>query len=397
MAAESVIAELRNGMALAKCRACGCMQDALAGMQASLALPGMAAETGLAGQIEAWTAAMQPIRYACLGCEVCIAANAANLFAQTFPDASSGLALACTFEVNEGRWPIVPGEYLLFSGSSAPVAVSTLASLALPRQLADLRPDGLAIVGKTETENIGLDKIIKNMVANPALRYLIVAGQEAEGHCPGQTLLALAREGVDENRRVLGSRGKRAVLRNVTREEIETFRKQVRIVDMIGCEDAAAIAAEVGELAGENGDVCGDAGCSCRTQVHEAPPVVAALPLAPEAASCGCDGPCHDVAFLEASAARVIQAQAPANVELDRAGYLVIIVQRDRGVIVAEHYDYDHTLTGVIEGTDARSIYWTAIEKAWVSQLTHAAYLGKELARAELALTLVFDYVQDGA
>ncbi|HEX9117735.1 MAG TPA: DUF4346 domain-containing protein, partial [Anaerolineae bacterium] len=93
----------------------------------------------------------------------------------------------------------------------------------------------------------------------------------------------------------------------------------------------------------------------------------------------------------------VIQAQAPRKVGMDKAGYFVIIVQPDRGVLVAEHYGYDNTLTGVIEGKEARSIYWTAIEQAWVGELSHAAYLGKELARAEWALQTGGRYVQDGA
>ena len=39
----------------------------------------------------------------------------------------------------------------------------------------------------------------------------------------------------------------------------------------------------------------------------------------------------------------------------------------------------------------------TIIAKQWVSELSHAAYLGKELAKAELALQHGFKYVQDGA
>ncbi len=51
----------------------------------------------------------------------------------------------------------------------------------------------------------------------------------------------------------------------------------------------------------------------------------------------------------------------------------------------------------VIEGTTARALYATIIKAGWVSELSHAAYLGKELARAELALQYGFNYVQDGA
>jgi len=65
--------------------------------------------------------------------------------------------------------------------------------------------------------------------------------------------------------------------------------------------------------------------------------------------------------------------------------------------IIAVHYAYDNTLRRIIEGKDARSIYRTVIENGWVTQLNHAAYLGKELTRAELSLRMGFRYVQDGA
>jgi len=62
-----------------------------------------------------------------------------------------------------------------------------------------------------------------------------------------------------------------------------------------------------------------------------------------------------------------------------------------------KYYSYQNKLLRIIEGRTARDIYLTLIEKGWVSDLTHAAYLGKELARAELSLQTGLKYVQDGA
>lgn len=387
--------ELREGMTLAKCRQCGCMKDALLKLQTTLPALGSQEALMLQAEVDQWLGDMQPIKYTCLGCDYCIAAAAGNLFAQVFPDASDGLVLSCGFEVKQGSWPVVPGEYFLLDNGSSPAAVSTLGSLDLPEQLAALKPKGLAIVGKTETENIGLDKIIKNTIANPALRYLIVAGHDTEGHYPGQTLLALAANGVNDKLRVVGSQGKRPVLRNVTRQEIEAFRQQVRIVDMIGCEDAVAIAAKVVELTSNVADECSDASCACHSRPAVGLPI--AIDVAPAVSACGCNGSCEEGASVGSAGIPVIEAQVPTKIELDRAGYFVVILQRDRGVIVTEHYSYDDTLLRVVEGRDARSIYWTVIENGWVSQLSHAAYLGKELAKAELALKMGFKYVQDGA
>ncbi len=69
----------------------------------------------------------------------------------------------------------------------------------------------------------------------------------------------------------------------------------------------------------------------------------------------------------------------------------------EKETILVEYYACDNTLRSVIEGKDARSIYRTVIENGWITQLSHAAYLGKELTRAELSLRMGFRYVQDGA
>ena len=82
---------------------------------------------------------------------------------------------------------------------------------------------------------------------------------------------------------------------------------------------------------------------------------------------------------------------------MDKAGYFVVLLQADKGTILVEHYGYDDKLLQAIEGKDARSLYWTIIENNWVTQLSHSAYLGKELTKAELSLKYGFKYIQDGA
>ncbi len=82
---------------------------------------------------------------------------------------------------------------------------------------------------------------------------------------------------------------------------------------------------------------------------------------------------------------------------MDKAGYFVIVPLPDKQLIIAEHYAYDDTLLRTIEGKNARAVYMTIVSNGWVSELSHAAYLGKELAKAELSLQHGFKYVQDGA
>ncbi len=93
-----------------------------------------------------------------------------------------------------------------------------------------------------------------------------------------------------------------------------------------------------------------------------------------------------------------IQAPTPNDtVVLDKAGYFVILPHADKKIISVEHYAYDNTLLRNIEGTHARALYAIIIANGWVSELSHAAYLGKELAKAELSLERGLPYVQDGA
>ena len=92
-----------------------------------------------------------------------------------------------------------------------------------------------------------------------------------------------------------------------------------------------------------------------------------------------------------------IQAKEPSRIQMDKAGYFVILPLPEKGIISVEHYSYDDKLLRTIEGKDARSLYWTIIENNWVTQLSHAAYLGKELEKAELSLMHGFKFVQDGA
>ncbi|MDP2216556.1 MAG: DUF4346 domain-containing protein [Methanolobus sp.] len=90
----------------------------------------------------------------------------------------------------------------------------------------------------------------------------------------------------------------------------------------------------------------------------------------------------------------LIKAEEPGKLELDSAGYFVILPQPEKRTILAKHYSYDKELLRIIEGPDARSIYRTIIRHEWVSTLNHAAYLGQELTRAEIAMKAGFMYVQ---
>ena len=82
----------------------------------------------------------------------------------------------------------------------------------------------------------------------------------------------------------------------------------------------------------------------------------------------------------------------------DPTGCFKVAVDRDRRCLVASHYKYDRDKPDVVvKGREPLEICTTIIEKRLISRLDHAAYLGRELTKAEIALQTGKSYVQDDA
>ena len=86
-------------------------------------------------------------------------------------------------------WPLITGEYEVGNPES-PVAVCTCGSHL---KGSDLLAAGAGLVGPCKTENIGIEKMVANIVSNPNIRYLIVTGMEVKGHITGQAVEAFLR------------------------------------------------------------------------------------------------------------------------------------------------------------------------------------------------------------
>ncbi|MDP6606758.1 MAG: hypothetical protein QF664_10940 [Dehalococcoidia bacterium] len=121
---------------------------------------------------------------------------------------------------------------------SRPVAVCTLASEDLADELGE--PAGVAIIGRAFTENLGAEKVAVNVVANPAIRTLVLCGTESQ-HAVGQTLRALHSDGLDGDGRVVGSEGPVPILKNFPTAAQEIFSEKLTVVDLIGEADPAVI------------------------------------------------------------------------------------------------------------------------------------------------------------
>ena len=92
---------------------------------------------------------------------------------------------------------------------------------------------GAALAGTLQTENIGLDKVICNIVSNPNIRHLIICGPESPGHLVGDTILALAENGTDDRRQIIGAKAPTPYLFNIPPEFVERFRKQVEVINLV--------------------------------------------------------------------------------------------------------------------------------------------------------------------
>jgi len=91
---------------------------------------------------------------------------------------------------------------------------------------------GAALSGTVQTENIGFEKIICNVIANPNIRWAILTGPESEGHLTGEAFKALLTNGVDEKKRIMGTDAPHPLLFNLPMEVIERFREQVSLIDL---------------------------------------------------------------------------------------------------------------------------------------------------------------------
>ncbi len=91
---------------------------------------------------------------------------------------------------------------------------------------------GAALSGTVQTPNIGFEKMICNIIANPNIRYLILGGPESDGHQTGAALKALFANGVDDKKKIIGTDALHPYLYNISSEFIDRLRKQVRLVDL---------------------------------------------------------------------------------------------------------------------------------------------------------------------
>ncbi len=99
----------------------------------------------------------------------------------------------------------------------------------------------VALYGPLKTENIGIEKIVANVISNPHIRYLVVCGDDIRGHRSGSSLIALNKNGIDEQHKIIDAPGAIPYIENINEEAIKRFCDQIEIVDLLGVKDKETI------------------------------------------------------------------------------------------------------------------------------------------------------------
>ncbi len=270
------------------------------------------------------------------------------------------------FTGRAAAWPVAPGAYIV-GDRLGTIAVCTLTSGALNRAIAAL--PGVAIAGRLYTCNLGIEKIILNVCANPRIGILMLCGQESRLFRPGQSLRALAEQGIGPDMRIVGAQGYLPVLRGVSIAAVEQFRRQVILVDRSGELDVTTIGKEIAGLARQ---LTPAEGRAARQEITDA--------------VCGYDE--NQFIVLRPGGKR-------ESLAYDPKGNFIITLDPQSRRIVAHHYLPDMTPAHVMRSSSGEAMVLALIQAGLVTQLTHAAYLGAEFAKAETALRLGSIYEQD--
>src|SRR2546430_14161598 len=134
-------------------------------------------------------------------------------------------------------WPLVAGTCKV-GDPKAPVAICALTSERLMSPLAGL--PGVAIAGMVYTANLGIARIILNITTNPSIRFLLICGKDSALFKPGRSLAALAENGVDDSKRIIGAAGHHPVLPTNAPHQLAQVRQQDEGPHWAGGEDIQA-------------------------------------------------------------------------------------------------------------------------------------------------------------
>lgn len=133
-------------------------------------------------------------------------------------------------------YPTEEGHYLRGNDYS-PVAVAVVLIYdydKIPKEIEQMVRVGVeagaALSGTIQTENIGIEKMVCNIIGNPNIRYIVLTGPESPGHYTGEAIIALVKNGIDKRKRIIGCGSPTPYLFNLPAAYVERFRNQIKEV-----------------------------------------------------------------------------------------------------------------------------------------------------------------------
>ncbi len=140
-------------------------------------------------------------------------------------------------------FPIEDRVYL--GNPNSAIGICTLSSMKLLEEIVhSTLMSKINVAGKLLSENKGVDMLVKHIISNPKISVIILCGKDTIGHKPGSSLLCLHQNGMDKDKKIIGSQSPYPVL-SLTKTEVTKFQNQVKIINRIGEIDITNLRSEI--------------------------------------------------------------------------------------------------------------------------------------------------------
>lgn len=152
-----------------------------------------------------------------------------------------------SYEVDSSlkEWPLFFPDNLVRGDLYNPVGICTLWA-PVKKILSGLSEKEFCVAGNLYSRD-GVNYILRNVLANPHIRHIIVCGLDRSGS--GETLLKLGQYGIDENYQVIHDLGR--IEKEIEKWAIDLFRENVTLIDLRGVIDPLKIKSVVNNVRGD--------------------------------------------------------------------------------------------------------------------------------------------------
>lgn len=134
------------------------------------------------------------------------------------------------------KWPIYFTDNLVQGNPKSEAAIVTLWTPV--KNITDKIDSSLFCLAGQLYSKDGVNYILRNILANPKIRYIIVCGRELSES--GKALVNFFEKGIDEDYRIIGVESAQ-IDREISKEAMELIRREIKIENLIGISDAGKI------------------------------------------------------------------------------------------------------------------------------------------------------------